>query len=137
MTFEFQFPLKIEPQRVVSCFTHWVLALRIRQAGWNDLYKLYSIKMLPSYHQLADKSWINPAHTWWIDGAAKNVLWLVSRRRLCSFVVQEAFELAGTGVVKPATFLHGGRLVQTIILRRSSETSPIFTLLKTLSDEFS
>jgi hypothetical protein len=56
MKFELQFPIKLEPQSVLACFTDWVLLQQMVKTGLNGLHRLYTIKILPICHELLGKS---------------------------------------------------------------------------------
>ena len=54
-----QFAVKIEPQSVLACFTHWVLPYQMVKSGLNGLHKLQTIKILFICHELPGKSGTN------------------------------------------------------------------------------
>jgi len=48
--------VKIEPQSVLACFTHWVLPYQMVETGLNGLHKLHAIIALFICHGLLGKS---------------------------------------------------------------------------------
>ena len=51
-----QCTVKIEPQSVLACFTHWVLPYQMVETGLNGLHGLYTIKFNSICHPLLGKS---------------------------------------------------------------------------------
>ena len=51
--------VKIEPQSVLACFTHWVLPDHRVESGLGGLHKLYAIKSEFICHTLLGESGIN------------------------------------------------------------------------------
>jgi len=69
MKFELQFTVKIEPQSVLACFTHWVLPYHRVESGLSGLHKLHTTEFQANCHPLYGESGILLILRYYVDVA--------------------------------------------------------------------